>query len=729
MSSHESQAPSQAIRVSYGRRMERYAWLPIALLFAVMAVLWAADLRTEYECPRLQMVLSFLSRTLASFFIMYLAGRRFLVQGAPGLLLLGCGVAIWGGASFMATAVVTHDANLGVTVSNLGAWFSALCHLAGTVITTRPPRTLRAAWLWLGSGYLLALGLVALLTRAAVAGWLPLFFVQGQGGTLTRHLVLSSAIAMFVLAAFLMRGANRSAESGFGHWYSGALLLIAAGLLGLMVQPSRNTALDWTCRAAQYLGGVYMLIAALLVVRERYFPWITFGQAIGEARYRYGVAVTVVLTAVAARLAFLSVLGTHAPFVCVYPAVMLAALYGGLRPGLLATAFSALLASFFWIEPVAQLSYRRPAEYVSLAVFVLSCTLISFIAEAMHRARAKAAAGEAEVRFAAERVRSADALRESEEKYRLLFQNMSEGFALYELLHDKKGRPVDWRVLEVNDAYSRHTGILRERIVGRRVSELFPAAISEYLPRFAAVVATRTPVDFETFAEHVGRYHHVVAFPAGGNRFASIIENITERKHGEAALRASEELTRRTLQALPAHIAVIDGQGRIIAVNQAWTEFARDNGAAGSPAVAVGASYLEVCRRASDGKDALALQALEGIGAVLGGTCDQFSMEYPCHSPGQQRWFFMTVVSLGAGGGGGAVITHLNITERQQAEMELRGKMAELQAANEDLARFNRVAIDRELRMIELKKQVNALCVRAGLPPRHDVEFEENGKA
>jgi len=92
-----------------------------------------------------------------------------------------------------------------------------------------------------------------------------------------------------------------------------------------------------------------------------------------------------------------------------------------------------------------------------------------------------------------ELIKAERTLRESEKKYRLLFQNMAEGFALYELIDDEKGRPVDWRVLEVNDAYTRHTGIPRERIVGRTASELFPAAIPEYLPIFEQVVATQTP--------------------------------------------------------------------------------------------------------------------------------------------------------------------------------------------------------------------------------------------
>ncbi len=165
-----------------------------------------------------------------------------------------------------------------------------------------------------------------------------------------------------------------------------------------------------------------------------------------------------------------------------------------------------------------------------------------------------------------------ETLRLSEEKYRLLFQNMSEGFALYELLYDDQGQPSDWRVLEVNDAYTRHTGLAREQIAGRRISEMFPDALPEYLPRFAEVVATQTPAEFETFAEAVGRYQHVVTFPAGGNRFANIIEDISDRKRAEEAVRASEEKFAAVFRVSPDGLLIARvGDGTILDVNEAFT--------------------------------------------------------------------------------------------------------------------------------------------------------------
>jgi PAS domain S-box-containing protein len=168
--------------------------------------------------------------------------------------------------------------------------------------------------------------------------------------------------------------------------------------------------------------------------------------------------------------------------------------------------------------------------------------------------------------------RAEQALRASEEKYRLLFQNMTEGFALYELLYNEQGEPADWRILEVNDAYTRHTGLAREQIAGRRISELFPPSIPEYLPRFAQVVDTQTPSDFETYAKAVGRYQRVVTFPAGGHRFASTIEDITERKHAEEALRASEVKFATVFQSSPDAIGIFRAaDGTLLDVNEAFT--------------------------------------------------------------------------------------------------------------------------------------------------------------
>lgn len=130
-----------------------------------------------------------------------------------------------------------------------------------------------------------------------------------------------------------------------------------------------------------------------------------------------------------------------------------------------------------------------------------------------------------------------------------------------------------------------------------------------------------------------------------------------------------EELNRKIVQTLSMHIAVIDRHGCIIAVNQAWKAFAHDNNAGHLSELTEGANYCDVCCRAAVGKDEVAASALAGIKAVQGGTLEQFTLEYPCHSPRKKQWFYMTVVPFGPDGG--ALITHLDITARKEAEEAL----------------------------------------------------------
>ncbi|MDP3334044.1 MAG: PAS domain S-box protein [Methylococcaceae bacterium] len=146
--------------------------------------------------------------------------------------------------------------------------------------------------------------------------------------------------------------------------------------------------------------------------------------------------------------------------------------------------------------------------------------------------------------------------------------------------------------------------------------------------------------------------------------------DISERKQMEEKLRDSDALNVSILDSLTSQIAVLDAQGVIISVNNAWRSFAKENGLPEYNDM-LGINYLDVCKHAINqpyGDEASAAYA--GIKAVLNGEQGAFSLEYPCHSPNQQRWFYMIVSPL-HGSRRGVVVRHLNITERKQAERVL----------------------------------------------------------
>jgi signal transduction histidine kinase len=138
-------------------------------------------------------------------------------------------------------------------------------------------------------------------------------------------------------------------------------------------------------------------------------------------------------------------------------------------------------------------------------------------------------------------------------------------------------------------------------------------------------------------------------------------------------------LPEAAFQSLPAQVAVLDRDGIIIFVNAAWKAFAYENGAPALAENSVGINYLEVCDRAIEAKSELAQEAQTGLEAILAGSLSLFTLEYPCHSPQEQRWFLMYATPL-LGETGKAVVAHLNITQRKHLER--------LTAANQEMSDF-----------------------------------------
>jgi PAS domain S-box-containing protein len=134
---------------------------------------------------------------------------------------------------------------------------------------------------------------------------------------------------------------------------------------------------------------------------------------------------------------------------------------------------------------------------------------------------------------------------------------------------------------------------------------------------------------------------------------------------------AAESFAKATIDAVPMHICVLDRSGTILLVNQSWCAFSEQNAPApGYAGYQVGANYLAVCEGVvgAGAQDARAMA--EAIREVSAGHRQQFTYEYACHSPAEQRWFIARV-SRFQGDSGNVLIAHEDITERKQAERAL----------------------------------------------------------
>jgi PAS domain S-box-containing protein len=149
---------------------------------------------------------------------------------------------------------------------------------------------------------------------------------------------------------------------------------------------------------------------------------------------------------------------------------------------------------------------------------------------------------QAVIRDISERKNAESVIRESEAKYRSLFETMSEGVALHEIICDDRGEPVDYRYLEANRVFETLTGLDRKGIVGKQASEVMPGLDPSWIRTCGTVALTGTPMRFEKPFTLLERQYEVRAYSPAPRQFALLFNDITERTkaEGELAQRIAE---------------------------------------------------------------------------------------------------------------------------------------------------------------------------------------------
>ncbi|MBK8790136.1 MAG: PAS domain S-box protein [Holophagaceae bacterium] len=254
-------------------------------------------------------------------------------------------------------------------------------------------------------------------------------------------------------------------------------------------------------------------------------------------------------------------------------------------------------------------------------------------------------------------------LLESETRWHTVVEQAGDGFELL----DEEGR-----FLQVNEATCRALGYSRDELLQMSLTDIDPIVTPEKYRRGFQSLMGKPPITLET----IHRRKDGTEFPTevtvsiirlgGCWRALTQARDISERKRSEAAVQAAKDLLDQVLDSLEAHVAVLDRQGNILAVNEPWRRFARANGIRETIGSVEQVNYLEVLDRSCQGSSRDTVDIRQGLADVLAGHRSTFQAEYPCDSPTEQRWFRMQARPLQSAKGG-AVVTHEDITEEKLA--------------------------------------------------------------
>ena len=248
------------------------------------------------------------------------------------------------------------------------------------------------------------------------------------------------------------------------------------------------------------------------------------------------------------------------------------------------------------------------------------------------------------------------ALKDSEQKFRTLFNSMDEGYCLIEMIFDADARPTDYRFLELNPAFEKHTGLRNAQ--GRRIREIAPDNEAHWFETYGRVAVTGVPIRFVNQAKELdGRWFDVYAFRLGGNgsnQVAILFTDISHRKASEDALKASENRSRTILESITDGFYALDADWRFTYINTAGERILeRAKGELIGKRVwevypgAVGSEFEQVYRRVASG------QGSESITA---------------HYSDLDRWFELTAYPAPQG----LSVYFRDVTEQKQIEERLR---------------------------------------------------------
>jgi PAS domain S-box-containing protein len=305
-----------------------------------------------------------------------------------------------------------------------------------------------------------------------------------------------------------------------------------------------------------------------------------------------------------------------------------------------------------------------------------------------------------------------EAVKKSEAKLKEIYESMTEGLALHDLVYDNKGKAVDYIITEVNPAYEIITGLERNKALGRKASEIYSTTDAPYLDLYAEVVTTGKPASFETFFPPMNKHFLISAFSPAKGKLGTVFQDITKRKLAEEALQESQEHFQSVLD------SSIDVIYRFNLQTEKYEYF--------SPSCLRVFGYTAKEFTQMDQQTATAMihpGDLDRVKALLANLNDSGTgkLDYRFKfKDGDYRW----------------ISNHLSVIRDNEGRplyrdgnvrdiTELKRYEEEIIAANEELTAFNTAMVGRELRMIELKKEINQLCAEMNKPPVYEIENEE----
>lgn len=187
----------------------------------------------------------------------------------------------------------------------------------------------------------------------------------------------------------------------------------------------------------------------------------------------------------------------------------------------------------------------------------------------------------------------------SRKRLESLFEYMPTGFAEHEVIYNKKGKAIDYQFLSINPAFKKQTG-LTDEVIGKTIKEIMPDIEESWIEKYAKVVSSGKSITFEQYSEPLEKYFTVNAFSNRKGHFATLFDDITERKRQDKEIASSRQQLQDVFDNSPNIMLLIEESGRVQKINRTGTEM---TGVKSELAVGMLGGEVFNCMTAAMGKD------------------------------------------------------------------------------------------------------------------------------
>ena len=176
--------------------------------------------------------------------------------------------------------------------------------------------------------------------------------------------------------------------------------------------------------------------------------------------------------------------------------------------------------------------------------------------------------------YAIERKKLENTIKQSDADHRALFENIQNSFSLYEIITNEDDEPIDYIFREVNRSFELHTGLNRDSILGKKISDIFPdirESSIDWVNLYGDVALNNKKIQFEYYSNRSDKWYSITAYSPKPNFFATIVEDITKQKEAKIKLKESEEKFRVLAHTLPTAIMIYQNDYWVYANEMATT--------------------------------------------------------------------------------------------------------------------------------------------------------------